>query len=333
MIVKLAKAAYDPGILQNAGKEFVSVIFDSANSQVIHESSTPSHDESPARPRRLGMWVAAAVALLVVITVLGIVLLLDDPESDNGGPSGSASAQVFNFEEILDGEIVVEVAAESSTAVVSVSTSIDVVCAVSYGPTSALGGLSTDTDMAGGGHSVHQPLLVGLEPDTEYFYRLQGVGADGRIFASELLSFRTGVGGGAATPAPNISGGATIQDVSSEFSAAFAAANAVDGDPATEWSSAGDGDDSFITIDLRARADIIGVGFRTREMSDGTSITNSFTVTVDGQETFGPFDAGPGLAIASVEFSGQVIRFDVASSTGGNTGAVEIEVYGSFSGE
>jgi hypothetical protein len=72
---------------------------------------------------------------------------------------------------------------------------------------------------------------------------------------------------------------------------------------------------------------ISGVGFRTREMSDGTSITTSFTVTADGT-TYGPFAAGPGLAVGLADFRGQVIRFDVETSTGGNTGAVEVEVYG-----
>ena len=72
-----------------------------------------------------------------------------------------------------------------------------------------------------------------------------------------------------------------------------------------------------------------GVGFRTREMSDGTSITNSFTVTVDGGDTFGPFEAGLGLAVGDFEATGRVFRIDIDSSTGGNTGAVEIEIYGS----
>ena len=293
------------------------------------------------------MLVAAAVAVVVIPAVIGIFLLRDDPGSTTattagmggGGGMGGGEAvgdgaatgtPVFELEEILDGDIVIEVAADSTSAVIRLSTSIDVACAVSFGPTEALGGLATDTDMAGGGHQNHQPRLLGLEPDTEYLYRLQGVAGDGRIFASGLRSFTTGAGGGTATPAPNIAPGATITDVSSEFSDAFGAANAVDGNLATEWSSAGDGDDSFITIDLGSRAEVKGVGFRTREMSDGTSITNSFTITVDGGETFGPFDAGLGLAVVPIEFDGQVIRFDVATSTGGNTGAVEVEIYGSF---
>jgi len=305
-------------------------------------SDAPPTSETEASPnsgsRRLGLLVSAAVAVVVIPAVFGILLLRDDTgDSGNsgsdmggGGDSIAATTGVFPLSDILDGDITVEVAADSSSAVVRLSTTIDVVCGASYGPTATLGGLATDTDMAGGGHRNHQPRLVGLQPDTEYLYRLQGVAADGRIFASELRSFSTGAGGGSATPAPNIAVGATVLDVSSEFSDSFAGANAVDGSLSTEWSSAGDGDDSFITIDLGSPAEVKGVGFRTREMSDGTSITNSFTITVDDQNTFGPFDAGPGLVVVPIEFSGQTVRFDVETSTGGNTGAVEVEVYGSF---
>ena len=148
------------------------------------------------------------------------------------------------------------------------------------------------------------------------------------------------MGGGAVTtvidetdpPAPNVAVGATVVAVSSEYSDAYAAENAVDGSPATEWSSAGDGDDAYIEIDLGEMYAIAGVGFRTRSMTDGTAETTLFTVTVDGGTTYGPFDAGPGLAVALVEFEGRVIRFDVATSTGGNTGAIEVEVYGSIAG-
>ncbi len=72
-----------------------------------------------------------------------------------------------------------------------------------------------------------------------------------------------------------------------------------------------------------------GIGFRTREMSDGTSITETYTVTIDDGETLGPFDAGPGLAVTDFSASGRVFRFDMETTTGGNTGAVEIEIYGS----
>ncbi|MDH3606243.1 MAG: discoidin domain-containing protein, partial [Acidimicrobiia bacterium] len=118
--------------------------------------------------------------------------------------------------------------------------------------------------------------------------------------------------------------GATVVAASSEFSASFAAANAVDGDLGTEWSSRGDGDDAFITIDLGQPTVVTAVAFRTRSMSDGSAIAQTFTVEVDGT-TFGPFAAGP--TVSEVSFEGQVLTYRVAASTGGNTGAIEVEAY------
>lgn len=68
------------------------------------------------------------------------------------------------------------------------------------------------------------------------------------------------------------------------------AANAIDGDLATEWSSQDDGDD----------------------------------------EVVGPFPAGSPAdpRVVEVEAAGQQLTFEVASSTGGNVGAVEVQVFG-----
>lgn len=132
----------------------------------------------------------------------------------------------------------------------------------------------------------------------------------------------------AQAPGTNLALQASITGVSSEFSDAFAAANAIDGSLSTEWSSRGDGNDAYIVIDLGAATDITGFGFRTREMTDGTAITNTYTVTIDG-ETVGPFEAGPGLTVTEYGATGQEFRFDMEDTTGGNTGAVEIEIYDS----
>ena len=128
----------------------------------------------------------------------------------------------------------------------------------------------------------------------------------------------------AASSRINLSLDATVVETSSEFNADFAGAKAVDGSLSTEWSSMGDGDDAYGTA-----VEITGVGFRTREMSDGTSITNSYTVSVDGADVIGPFDAGIGLFVSDLSAIGQVVRIDMHTTTGGNTGAVEIEIYGS----
>ena len=265
------------------------------------------------------MWDTAGMAapthrrLMILAAVLAVT----------AAACGGGEQSIADFSEIAEGDPVMTADASGTSAVLTVSTSLDAVCAVAYGETEALGGLATDQDMGAGGHSDHSARLTGLSPDTRYFYRLQAVGADGRLYQRALFEFRTPIAPDVATPGRNVAVGAIVLEFSSEFSSAFAAANAVDGDLATEWSSAGDGDDAYVVIDLGRATDVVAVGFQTRSMGDGSATTTTFTVTVDGGETFGPFAAG----IGAVEFSGQVIRFDVDSSTGGNTGAAELEVY------
>jgi len=56
----------------------------------------------------------------------------------------------------------------------------------------------------------------------------------------------------------------------------------------------------------------------------------SFQVVTDRGEVFGPFalsDAG-GVRYFDLDILAQQLRFEVVSSSGGNTGVVEIEVYG-----
>jgi hypothetical protein len=212
-----------------------------------------------------------------------------------------------------------------------VNTTEEVACAVAYGPTASLGLIATDTDMAGGGHTDHQPLMRGLVPGSTYWYQVSAIAADGRLYQSGVMTFDydADAAGPPAVepPAPNVADMASVSDVSSSFSDAYGGRNAIDGDLSTEWSSAGDGDDAYIVLDFGEDMQIEGVGFRTRSMTDGTSITTSYTVTIDGK-TYGPFDAGPGLSVGLLDALGGVVRFDVETSTGGNTGAIEVEVYG-----
>ncbi len=210
--------------------------------------------------------------------------------------------------------------------VLEVDTTIDVACSVVYGTDDGFGLIAVDSDMDGGAHADHQPVLGGLEPDTTYLYRLQGTAPDGSIYVSEVATFTTP----AAPSGPaNLALGATVTGVSSEWSDAFAAANAFDGDPTTEWSSRGDGDDAWVEIDLGLPEAIGEVVFRTRSMSDGTARTESSRVIADGVE-YGPFRADePFGELADRGVVAQVLRFEVETSTGGNTGAVEIEVLAS----
>ncbi|MGD9702901.1 MAG: discoidin domain-containing protein [Ilumatobacteraceae bacterium] len=188
--------------------------------------------------------------------------------------------------------------------------------------------------MNGTGIVDHDVFLPGSVPGRTYYFRVQGSTADGTLYRSETATFTipdsgaSGLPSDTGEPRRNLAADATVVDVSSEFSSAFAASNAIDDSGITEWSSAGDGDDAFITIDLGAASDIAGVEFITRSMLDGTAITTTYTVTVDDGASYGPFPAGTPVEpnFAAVAATGRVFRFDVATSTGGNVGAVEIRV-------
>ena len=257
--------------------------------------------------------------LLIGFALVAAACASPDAEEVEAGP------EVLAFEDIAVAGPTVVVDPSATTAVLTVTTSIDAVCAVAYGVGQPSGEIATDREMDPNGHDEHRVVLTGLQPNTEYSYRLQGVGEDGRLYRSQVYTFRTPE---AVLPpyGPNLALAAEVVEASSEFSSSFAAAFAIDGDRGTEWSSRGDGDDAYIVIDLGAPTEVTRVAFVTREMSDGTAITRTFTVTVDGDQTYGPFPAGP--EPVEVSFVGRVLRFDVDESTGGNTGAVEVEVYG-----
>jgi hypothetical protein len=241
----------------------------------------------------------------------------------SGGDDNSTTIEPI--EPILASAIEIDVDPSGTTASFSVATSIPVACAVVYGTDAAFGSIAVDNDMQGGAHVDHGPLLTGLAPDTEYQYVLQGSDASGTIYRSEVLTFRTplavdtGLG-------PNLASAGTVTAASSEFSGAFAAANAIDGDLGTEWSTDGDGDDAWIEIDLGGTKEIAAIAFRTRQMTDGTAITNNFTATIDDQ-VFGPFAAGPEPVVLDDVTPGRIVRIDADDTTGGNTGATEIEIF------
>jgi hypothetical protein len=235
----------------------------------------------------------------------------------------ASAAEVRDFENIAASDVTVTPDPSGRAAVLTVDTTIDVACSVVYGTDESFGRIAVDSDMDGGAHADHHPLMGGLQPDTTYLYRLQGTAPDGTLYVSEVMSFATP----AAPEGPDdLALGATVIGVSSEWSDAFAAENAFDGDPTTEWSTRDDGDDAWVEIDLGSAQAIGDVVFRTRSMSDGTATTASYTVTADGA-TYGPFPADePFGELADLGVVAQVLRFDVDASTGGNTGAIDILV-------
>lgn len=116
-------------------------------------------------------------------------------------------------------------------------TEIAVACSVVYGETPAYGSIATDTDMAGGGHTDHHPVLAGLKPDT--------------LYRSEALTSRTMAAVAASGPLNRAlpAHGAQVTGVSSNFGggaddATWGALSAIDGSGATAWSSNRDGDEA-----------------------------------------------------------------------------------------
>jgi len=199
---------------------------------------------------------AATIALMLVLGVMAY----------------ASAADVRDFEDIAASDVVVTPDPSGLAAILEVDTSIDVACSVVYGTDESFGLIAVDSDMDGGAHADHHPVMGGLEPETTYLYRLQGTAPDGTLYVSEVMSFDTPA---AAEGPDNLALGATITGVSSEWSDAFTAENAFDGDPTTEWSTASDGDDAWVEIDLGASQAIGDVIFRTRDRSRRTNRSGS----------------------------------------------------------
>lgn len=274
--------------------------------------------------------------LVALLILTGIVLSARHitAQDDEFQPPEDVTFQPIDA--IIEADLDVTNFANDGTATLPIETSIPVACSIVYGPTPEFGSLSLDMDMAGGPHTDHSPLLTGLEPETTYYFRVQGVDAAGTIYLSDVMTFTTPPR--SDEPVTNLASpelGAEITGASSAFGGAdlddpWGAGSAFDGNPNTAWSSAGDGNEAWIEVRLAERARITAVEFWTRFMSDGSAQITSFTVTTDSGETFGPFDL-PDAEQAytfEVDIEAETLRFDVTSSTGGNTGAVDIAVYG-----
>jgi hypothetical protein len=246
-----------------------------------------------------------------------------------------ADATVRPFSEVQDGEMTFEAdPSDPHRGIFRVTTTEAMICAIVWGEDESFGRFNNSLAMDGTGIVQHDVVLPDVEPGREYTFVVQGTTADGTLYRSGVSTFAI-EGDGAAVVEPDVEVGenlavdATVVEVSSSFSDAFAAENAIDDDGLTEWSSDGDGDDAFITLDLGETAEIGAVEFITRSMADGSAIAETFTVTIDDGPSAGPFATGTPAArqITELAGSGRLVRFDVGRSTGGNVGAIEVRVY------
>jgi hypothetical protein len=158
----------------------------------------------------------------------------------------------------------------------------------------------------------------------------RGVGPGGSLYRSEF-SLRTLPASG-PPDSPNLAAGARFrseQPVRRRGRRAFAAIRAIAGDPSTRWSSDGDGDGAWIEIELPGPTQVIRVGFWTRTMGSSAQIL-SFRIVSDRGDLCGPFPLTDAAQIHyfDVDLISLRLRLEAVETSGGNTGAVEIEVYG-----
>ncbi|WP_314003803.1 discoidin domain-containing protein [uncultured Paenibacillus sp.] len=201
--------------------------------------------------------------------------------------------------------------------------------------------------MPEGPHTEHYNVVENLKPGTNYFYRVMLGRTDGSFSQSKEGSFQTPQNQGNDTgenqaadtpPGTNIAlsqNGGRIVGVSSNYGGAandqnWGAQMAIDGDPATEWSSDGNGNNAWIEIGFDKTYQVTAVGFWTRTMGTSAEIKKLRVLSADGTE-LGTFDLqGPDKMqyfTLDTPATTESLRFEAAESSGGNTGAVEIEVF------
>jgi hypothetical protein len=219
-----------------------------------------------------------------------------------------------------------------TSAVLALKTGAPAFCQVNYGASVQYGQMQRMS--MSGPMTDHRILLPGLQPDTLYHFRLTAVDGAAHIYQSADLTFKTPQGTSGKPPGKNVaslSAGAKVVGVSSNYGgegneSTYGANHAIDGDPSTEWSSNGDGDKAWIEVELAQNYHLNAIGFWTRTMGSSAQI-EQFEVVVDGQTRLGPFTLpnASGVHYFQVDVTAKRLRFNVLKSSGGNTGAVEIE--------
>ena len=241
--------------------------------------------------------------------------------------------KIHPLSEVSDGPLPKLTKVGPKSAGLTFKSNVPMACTVVYGETRDFGMIANDPDMSSIATIDHNPVIGKLQPETKYFFRVQGITATGKLYAGKVRTF--------TTPAQiALSGGlevlkATVKSVSSNYgdgknADSWGADSAIDEDPSTAWSSNGDGSDAYLVLDFGKPVEIEWVKVWTRTMSDGTAQMTSFKITTDKGESFGPFtlpDAKKPYRF-SVKTTASTLRIDADKSSGGNTGLIEISALG-----
>ncbi len=281
-----------------------------------------------------------SILVLILSVMLGGALMLTaQDDADNGEEElavlNERGVSVFPLEVVTETEAQL-LDLESDSARVNFVGTIPLACTLVYGTSTDFGFASVDANMNGATIIEHNPLMLELEPDTEYFYRLQGSDVNGNFYTSEVMSFRTPPQSDELPEnllAPER--GTDVLGVSSNFGGAenderWGVLNAFDDNLNTAWASNGDGDDAWFEVDLNGRYQVNSIEVQSRLMSDGTSQVLAFTLTTEDGTVYGPYDLPEerDVMVFDVDFEAETLRFDVVDSTGGNTGLDDIAVFG-----
>ncbi|MBS3766376.1 discoidin domain-containing protein, partial [Candidatus Bipolaricaulota bacterium] len=184
----------------------------------------------------------------------------------------------------------------------------------------------------------HELKILGLKASTEYLSETMIINRSGKVYRSGRIEFETepGEGGELGKTEGNLASSAEVNKVSSIWGGdpdgSFGAKNAIDGEPGTEWSSQGEGNEAWIEIKLSKLSRVVGFGFWTRTMGETGQISRLRVLTGDGR-VIGEYEipsADTMYTFKVPEVEAEVIRFEVIDSSGGNTGAREIKIFGTL---
>ena len=270
-------------------------------------------------------------ATLVLVLLVTSFLALVAPLAGAGSTTG---ARVRPFSEVQASDLQFERDRSDPTrGIFRVETTEPMICAIVWGTDKSFGRFNNSLAMNGTGITDHDVILPDAKPGVRYSYVVQGTTADGTLYRSEVGTFRLRAGSTVGSPKSSrvcatLALGATVTEVAPS-SRGLSAGERHRRRHRDQWATKGDGDRGSITLDLgaahrdrvrRLRHALHGRRHGHHLAVHGHRRRRAAARVVPGRH------GGPAPPDRD-RLDRQVLRFDVARSTGGNVGAVEIRVY------